>query len=104
MMSNSICWNPQEAFNFTVNATSHPNPERHQVLEAIRARLGQGLGSLVISAACQAANEDHNLYTFDMRNLKSAICVHHDFVSAVIDVDYAPTGHSTEQRISLSSE
>eukprot|EP00656_Telonema_subtile_P029261 TRINITY_DN3241_c0_g1_i5.p1 TRINITY_DN3241_c0_g1~~TRINITY_DN3241_c0_g1_i5.p1 ORF type:complete len:454 (+),score=97.97 TRINITY_DN3241_c0_g1_i5:197-1558(+) len=38
------------------------------------------------------ANEDHNLYTFDMRNLKSAICVHHDFVSAVIDVDYSPTG------------
>lgn len=56
MMSNAICWNPMEAFNFTV------------------------------------ANEDHNLYTFDMRNLKSAICVHHDFVSAVIDVDYSPTG------------
>jgi len=56
MMSNAICWNPMEAFNFTV------------------------------------ANEDHNLYTFDMRNLKCALNVHHDFVSAVTDVDYSPTG------------
>jgi hypothetical protein len=29
------------------------------------------------------ANEDHNCYTFDMRKLKSALCVHMDHVSAV---------------------
>lgn len=39
-----------------------------------------------------AANEDHNLYTFDMRNLTRAKCVHQDHTSAVIDVDYSPTG------------
>eukprot|EP00038_Savillea_parva_P030636 m.79188 g.79188 ORF g.79188 m.79188 type:complete len:449 (-) comp9270_c0_seq3:366-1712(-) len=38
------------------------------------------------------ANEDHNLYTFDMRKLKNALNVHKDHVSAVLDVDYSPTG------------
>ena len=38
--SNSIAWNPMEAFNFTV------------------------------------ANEDCNLYTYDMRKLQSAACMH----------------------------
>ncbi len=31
-----------------------------------------------------AANEDCNLYTYDMRRLASASCVHQDFVSAVM--------------------
>ncbi|KAJ3313402.1 DDB1- and CUL4-associated factor 13 [Blyttiomyces sp. JEL0837] len=39
-----------------------------------------------------AANEDHNLYSFDMRNLSKAINVLKDHVSAVLDVDYSPTG------------
>ena len=38
------------------------------------------------------ASEDNNLYSFDMRKLDSATCVHKDFVSAVMDVDYSPTG------------
>ncbi|KAF5842529.1 DDB1 and CUL4-associated factor [Dunaliella salina] len=38
------------------------------------------------------ANEDCCLYTYDMRKLTSALCVHKDFVSAVMDVDYSPTG------------
>ena len=54
--ANKLCWNPREAFNFTV------------------------------------ASEDNNLYSFDMRRLDSATCVHQDFVSAVMDVDYSPTG------------
>lgn len=29
------------------------------------------------------ANEDHNLYTFDMRKLDAALAVHKDHVSAV---------------------
>lgn len=33
-----------------------------------------------------------SLYTFDMRNLTSPLNVHNDHVSAVIDVDYSPTG------------
>lgn len=39
-----------------------------------------------------AASEDCNLYSFDMRQLKRATCVHQDFVSSVMDVDYSPTG------------
>ncbi|KAJ3123109.1 DDB1- and CUL4-associated factor 13 [Physocladia obscura] len=38
------------------------------------------------------ANEDHNLYTFDMRKLNSAINILKGHVSAVLDVDYSPTG------------
>ncbi|PKU42852.1 ddb1- and cul4-associated factor 13 [Limosa lapponica baueri] len=56
MRTNTICWNPMEAFIFT------------------------------------AANEDYNLYTFDMRFLESPVMVHMDHVSAVLDVDYSPTG------------
>ncbi|XP_038601522.1 DDB1- and CUL4-associated factor 13 [Tachyglossus aculeatus] len=39
-----------------------------------------------------AANEDYNLYTFDMRVLSKPVKVHMDHVSAVLDVDYSPTG------------
>lgn len=38
------------------------------------------------------ASEDNNLYSFDMRRLEIASCVHKDFVSAVMDLDYSPTG------------
>lgn len=56
MRSNSLCWNPMEAFTFTV------------------------------------ANEDYNLYTFDTRRLQNPLNLHKGHVSAVLDVDYAPTG------------
>ena len=38
------------------------------------------------------ANEDHNCYTFDMRNLSKATNILKDHVSAVLDIDYSPTG------------
>lgn len=38
------------------------------------------------------ANEDNNCYTFDMRKLDHASCIHKDHVSAVMSLDYAPTG------------
>lgn len=38
------------------------------------------------------ASEDSNLYTFDMRNLTAPTNVHMDHVSAVLDVDFSPTG------------
>ncbi len=56
LASNSISWNPMEAFNFAV------------------------------------ANEDHNVYIFDMRNLKRALNVLKDHVAAVMDVEFSPTG------------
>jgi len=39
-----------------------------------------------------AANEDYNTYLFDMRRLKTPLNVFRDHVSAVIDVDFSPTG------------
>ncbi|KAH3664335.1 hypothetical protein WICMUC_005720 [Wickerhamomyces mucosus] len=56
MRTNSIDWNPIEAFNFVI------------------------------------ANEDHNLYYYDMRYMKKALNVFKDHVAAVLDVDFAPTG------------
>ncbi|CAK4024922.1 probable Sof1-like rRNA processing (contains WD40 repeats) [Lecanosticta acicola] len=38
------------------------------------------------------ANEDHNIYLFDTRNLKRALNVLKDHVAAVMDVDFSPTG------------
>lgn len=38
------------------------------------------------------ANEDNNLYTFDMRRLDEPRMIHKDHVSAVLDVAYSPTG------------
>lgn len=56
MASNSIAWNPMEAFNFAV------------------------------------ANEDHNVYIFDMRKMDRALNVLKDHVAAVMDVEFSPTG------------
>ncbi|KAI4840675.1 protein SOF1 [Plasmodium brasilianum] len=39
------------------------------------------------------ANEDSNLYTFDIRYLKTAYMVHKGFVNAVLDVDFSPIGN-----------
>lgn len=38
------------------------------------------------------ANEDANLYTFDMRKLVAPVQLHSDHVQAVLDVDYNPNG------------
>ena len=38
------------------------------------------------------ANEDFNVYSFDMRNLDKALMIHKDHVSAVMDVAFSPTG------------
>ena len=38
------------------------------------------------------ANEDHNVYLYDMRNLKRALNVLKDHVSAVMSVSFSPTG------------
>ncbi len=38
------------------------------------------------------ANEDHNLYTFDMRKLDQPLQAHMDHTAAVMNIDYSPTG------------
>ena len=39
-----------------------------------------------------AANEDHNTYIYDMRKLNRALNIMKGHVSAVLDVDFSPTG------------
>jgi WD repeat and SOF domain-containing protein 1 len=38
------------------------------------------------------ASEDHNMYTFDMRYMQNALQIYKDHVSAVMSVDWSPTG------------
>ncbi|KAF9733414.1 hypothetical protein PMIN06_007535 [Paraphaeosphaeria minitans] len=38
------------------------------------------------------ANEDHNVYAFDMRNMKRALNVYKGHVAAVMSVEFSPTG------------
>ncbi|KAF2772469.1 WD40 repeat-like protein [Teratosphaeria nubilosa] len=45
------------------------------------------------------ANEDHNIYMFDMRNLSRALNIFKDHVAAVMDVEFSPTG---EELVSAS--
>ena len=66
MVSNDIAWNPREPMNFTV------------------VREWEGVDP--------QANEDYNLYTFDMRNLTKPLTTHHDHVGAVLSVAYSSTG------------
>lgn len=56
MRTNTLCWNPMEAFIFTT------------------------------------ANENYSLYTYDMRKMAIPLYEHKDHVSAVLDIDYSPTG------------
>ncbi|XP_009761693.1 uncharacterized protein LOC107809218 [Nicotiana tabacum] len=39
-----------------------------------------------------AANDDGKCYSYDVRKLNEAKCVHKDHVSSVMDIDYSPTG------------
>lgn len=45
------------------------------------------------------ANEDHNIYLFDMRNMSRAQNILKDHVAAVMDVSFSPTG---EELVSAS--
>lgn len=39
------------------------------------------------------ASEDHNLYTFDIRSLKTPSQIYKAHVAAVMTCDWSPTGH-----------
>lgn len=41
---------------------------------------------------CSCVSVVSSLYTYDMRYLEKPVLVHIDHVSAVLDVDYSPTG------------
>jgi len=94
----SVRFNPAEAQVLATTASDRS-------LALYDLRMGNPLRKLVMQTRSNAlawnpmepfnftvANEDTNLYTYDMRSMKIALCVHKDFVSAAMDVDYAPTG------------
>ncbi len=66
MRTNRIAWNPTEAINFV--AVGHSSSQLFVDL----------INYFIIQA-----NEDSNLYSFDMRKLSSATCVHRGHLSAV---------------------
>lgn len=68
-------------------------------------RAGTPLRKVMLSAASSSmawnprepyhlvcANEDSNLYSFDMRNLDKPLMIHKDHVGAVLSVGFSPTG------------
>ncbi|KAK4342321.1 hypothetical protein RND71_038137 [Anisodus tanguticus] len=55
------------------------------MVEGLSACIIQGLES-------HMANDDGKCYSYDVRKLNEAKCVHEDHVSSVIDIDYSPTG------------
>lgn len=95
----SVRWNPAEADVFA--STSN---DRGVVLYDARQSVPLRKAVLALRSNALAwnprepmnftvANEDHNLYSFDMRKLDAgATCVHKDHAGAVMDVHYAPTG------------
>eukprot|EP00040_Diaphanoeca_grandis_P005438 m.32831 g.32831 ORF g.32831 m.32831 type:complete len:451 (-) comp16707_c0_seq1:116-1468(-) len=95
---NTIKFNPVE-----VNVLATAADDRNIVLYDIRAAtpIRKLIMAMKTNKICwnpmeafnfTCANEDHNLYTFDMRKMTRAINVHKDHVSAVLDIDYSPTG------------
>ncbi|KAL5989476.1 hypothetical protein ACLOJK_010368 [Asimina triloba] len=80
--TNAISWNPREPMNFTVmNSFAWelgPTLQWYRLFFHISDFLN--------------ANEDCNCYSYDSRKLSEAKCVHQDHVSAVMDIDYSPTG------------
>ena len=94
----SVRWNPGEMH--VLLATSS---DRGVALYDTRAATPLRKATLSMSANSAAwnprepinftlASEDSNLYTFDMRKLESALCVHKGHTAAAMDVHYSPTG------------
>ncbi|KAH7445269.1 hypothetical protein KP509_02G115500 [Ceratopteris richardii] len=94
----SVRFNPAEPEIFSTSGS-----DRSIVLYDLR--MGTPLRKLIMQTRTNAiawnpreafnftcANEDCNCYSYDMRKLQSALCVHKDHVSAVMDVDFSPTG------------
>ncbi|KAI9466547.1 WD40-repeat-containing domain protein [Coemansia mojavensis] len=86
-----------------VNVLASSGTDRSVVLYDLRTR--SALSKVVLKLSSNAiawnpmeaftfavGNEDHNVYTFDMRRMDHAVNVLRDHVSAVMDVDYSPTG------------
>lgn len=102
---NTLAWNPTETSILASCAT-----DRSIILYDLRT--SSPLSKVVLGLASNAisfnpmeafnfavANEDHNIYIFDMRKLDRALNVLKDHVAAVMDIEFSPTG---EELVSAS--
>ncbi|KAL4842340.1 hypothetical protein H8958_006926 [Nasalis larvatus] len=100
MRTNTICWNPMEAFIFTAANEDYKN--ENICLQCLYCNEYQVADTHVVISYHYSVRRKKNygylfsihisLYTFDMRALDTPVMVHMDHVSAVLDVDYSPTG------------
>ncbi len=91
--TNMVSWNPREAFNFTSVSSHATGLGATRIVWAKTALwplLGcwghvplQGVLSQAVGFSWVQANEDGNCYSYDMRKLNRATCIHMDHVSAV---------------------
>ncbi|KAH9792276.1 DDB1- and CUL4-associated factor 13 [Citrus sinensis] len=68
------------------------NPAEPNVLATTASDRSITLYDLRMSSPARKANEDCNCYSYDSRKLDEAKCVHMGHESAVMDIDYSPTG------------
>ncbi|GAB5584164.1 DDB1- and CUL4-associated factor 13 [Prionailurus iriomotensis] len=109
MRTNTICWNPMEAFIFTAanedykeikteftKKTEYTETKQSWLtttaLEKENKQSSCQLRNVTSEISMTLADNPVTLYTFDMRALDTPVMVHMDHVSAVLDVDYSPTG------------
>ncbi|KAG5545237.1 hypothetical protein RHGRI_017639 [Rhododendron griersonianum] len=97
--TNSISWNPMEPMNFTAFLLLEILDNVwwwSTVLLLHDIVIGGSAFCLHFGIAIYMdngqANEDCSCYSYDARKLDEAKCVHKDHVSAVMDIDYSPTG------------
>ena len=94
----SVRWNPAET-----SVLASTSADRGVVLYDARMAVPLRKATLALASNAVAwnprepmnftvANEDHCLYSFDMRKLAAATAVHKDHTGPVMDVHYAPTG------------
>ncbi len=91
--TNMVSWNPREAFNFTSVSSHATELCATRIVWAKTALwpllgcwghvLFRGVLSQAVGFSWVQANEDGNCYSYDMRKLNRATCIHMDHVSAV---------------------
>ncbi|GMF09197.1 unnamed protein product [Phytophthora lilii] len=94
---NSVHFNPAEASLLASTGSDRNITLRKSLASAMaalfdaRRGFSEGANGGASRAGSLQANEDHNLYTFDMRKMKRAMMVHKDHVSAVyVTLCHAP--------------
>ncbi|GMY10206.1 DDB1- and CUL4-associated factor 13 [Fagus crenata] len=76
--------------NITIYDLRAPNPKITKVI--MQTRTNSIAWNPMEPMNFTAANEDCNCYSYDFTKLNEARMVHKDHVSAVMDIDYSPTG------------